>query len=310
MTSSNGCTTTLLSHCINLELGLGNLNRSLANATVEINFLGSRLIQSEGSFDSIDLDILSGRIGNYVNAHKDRLSEMECREGLSCIQKMREFYKVSDEMIGSSNFFTRVLVLFRELVMLFFDDRKRSIQARAYDSHEGGYPVVHLADATSICSDNIEYKLKKKIYDIQRDNQSSSESVTRGTVLSSIPGMPSFDRSIPATIGGISSAPIKSDFQLRREQNKRDVEQLGIFCSSLTAPASTDDEIRVKFFDLPQRVQEEIKKHMWEFTGGVVNPNFAAGQSDWAGDQIRANPIPRRLLTEAASLVLVFIPLW
>ena len=43
---------------------------------------------------------------------------------------------------------------------------------------------------------------------------------------------------------------------------------------------------------------------MWGIAGGMSNPHFGAGRSNWADDQLRSNPLPVRLLSDAVQYIL------
>lgn len=97
-----------LSDAINSNnFNLSELDRFLSKGTVQTYFWGSRCI--EVSNDSVEINRVARRLLNYVVANEKSLNEQECRAGLSCISKMRQFYQISDEMILNSNFITRIV---------------------------------------------------------------------------------------------------------------------------------------------------------------------------------------------------------
>ncbi len=72
----------------------------------------------------------------------------------------------------------------------------------------------------------------------------------------------------------------------------------------LKTSGHSDEKVRSEFNSLPLTYRNHIKERMWLIAGGAANPQFQSGLADWAGDQLKTNPLPRQLLSESVQFFL------
>ncbi len=80
----------------------------LYNGSVQVDMWGARIITASRTEGHFEIGEIADRIKYIVGLSCEGFSKVECDAGLECIQKMREFYKVSDAQIQNSKLFTRI----------------------------------------------------------------------------------------------------------------------------------------------------------------------------------------------------------
>lgn len=119
MTSSTISMATSLNQAFNsTTLNLPALNQLLSNGTVHVNFWGNRQVTVRGYSDTIELNALANRMLDLIRSNHETFNEADCRSGLECVQKIRGFYKLSDDMINNGPFIARICAVFREFIEL------------------------------------------------------------------------------------------------------------------------------------------------------------------------------------------------
>jgi hypothetical protein len=248
-------------------INLSRLNQLLDNASVQIDNTADRLVKVNIYVDLVKINTIAESIIEYVKSNKNSLGESECRSGLLCLQKMREFYKLSDDAIADSSCLTRICNVIRsffEFIVSPFASSRGSIEVKSNQDYTVG-PY------------NIESALKERLFRLTQSQEG---------LIQSQEGM----------AAAISSNVLSPPDQLRS------------FGRLLSLPETSDNEIRARFDRLPRTYQNRIKHQMWVRAGGFRDPLFNATQIDWGEDQIRSNPLPRELLSNAVQFFLNTAP--
>ena len=117
-------------HAMSIGQGLSPLKDMLREASVEVDYWGSRSIKINGSTEILDLNFIARRFADFVREHSCRLTMTEARTGLACVNQLRLLYQASDELIDNSSIITQICNVFRKLFDFLRDPCNRhSFQA-------------------------------------------------------------------------------------------------------------------------------------------------------------------------------------
>lgn len=96
-----------------VSISLEALKQKLSTTEAYTTFFGTRMVRLEGS--SIQLNVLAQRVLAIADARfKDDAFSVEDRlAGCGCVDRLKEFYKVTDGQIKNSNLLTRIIAWIR-----------------------------------------------------------------------------------------------------------------------------------------------------------------------------------------------------
>lgn len=110
---------------LNFSNELVGLNQILSNAQSNVTFWGKRVVTVAGYEGSISLDELARKVlgAGEQRSDSDDLTTQERVAGIEIMNKLRNFYKVSDTKIAQRNCFTRLLNAIREFTLFPYTPR-------------------------------------------------------------------------------------------------------------------------------------------------------------------------------------------
>lgn len=296
--------------------------------SIDISFWGTRWVKMNDDPEFVDLDVVADKVLQRVKKLQESHAqsggaESEAAAGLSCLAEIRELYQKSE-----GDLLTRTLRAFRRVLDYITDPFGNSTGWRSieqtYDFSQGNISF------DSFTPYNIELVLKtiaprdhtpqarvmqlKKFQELVRLQETFEAHIT--DAFSEL--HPLYQKEIKDRMFLMTG--VQSDWTGTHPIRRLDLaEILNLLLSQISSEdnlyylladmqasriPSNDDVIRKAFSKVRYFSQQFIKKRMWEMAGGMNNPQFAAGQHDWAGDQLRANPLTfyqRQLILAAAA---------
>ena len=110
---------------LNFSNELIGVNQILSNAQSNITFWGKRIVTVAGYEGSISLDELARKVlrAGGQRSDSDDLTTQERVAGIEIMNKLRNFYQVSDTKIAQKNCFTRLLQKIREFTFFPYTPR-------------------------------------------------------------------------------------------------------------------------------------------------------------------------------------------
>lgn len=121
------------------ELNRANQLINSSNTCVKTTFWGSRVVEIDGYAGSVYLEDIASKIraASKERCEADNLILEERIAGIEMVHKLIDFYRISDNQIKNSNFFTRLINWIREFSFVpyttrFYFEQMAEAEFRAY----------------------------------------------------------------------------------------------------------------------------------------------------------------------------------
>lgn len=126
---------------LNFADKLSELNNLLINAQGDVSFWGARVITVSGYEGSLSLDKIARKVlqAGGKRSDSDDLTTEERIAGIEITEKLRNYYKITDNKITKANWFTRLINLIREFTLFSYTPRFHTEPMGSTERYFRGY---------------------------------------------------------------------------------------------------------------------------------------------------------------------------